>query len=480
MLTDPPESTPPADKFHPPFPVPLKAKAHGWLRLLRGRSSWLEVLYERSYKMKMGHVRSPGLDTFMVNEPSLVKKILVDEANQFPKHQVLHKMLYPLLGNSIFTTNGPLWEKQRRMINPAFEHARLKTVFPMMLTSVAEMLERFGALADGQPHDMDIETTHVTADVIFRTIFSLPLARQEARAIFDAFNVYQEAAPHISMFLTFRLPMWMIETLFMRRGKAAAADIRRHLEAVIRPRYEAHQRGEGAGERDILAALLEARDPQTGDTFNFEELVDQAAIFFLAGHETSASALSWSLYLLAKCPHIQERVHQEALSVLGDRQPVYEDMRSFERARDVFREALRLYPPVGFFIREVMQTQCMRDKTMKPGSVVMISPWLMQRHVDLWDEPNAFDPDRFGCPAGEVSLQNAWLPFGKGQRICVGAAFATQEAILILMQLVRYFRFEPVPNEDPKPVGRVTIRSANGTRLIVHRREPRPGVTAPA
>lgn len=113
----------------------------------------------------------------------------------------------------------------------------------------------------------------------------------------------------------------------------------------------------------------------------------------------------------------------------------------------------------------------MRDKTVKAGSVVMVSPWFIQRHVDLWEEPNAFDPDRFGCPAGEASLQNAWLPFGKGPRICVGAAFATQEAMLALVQLVRYFRFEVLPGEDPEPVGRVTIRSANGTRLVIHRRD---------
>jgi cytochrome P450 len=216
---------------------------------------------------------------------------------------------------------------------------------------------------------------------------------------------------------------------------------------------------------------MEARDRETGVAFTFEELVDQTAVFFLAGHETSASSLSWSLYLLAKCPHFQEQVHAEALAILGDRQPVYEDMRHLERTRDVFREALRLYPPAGFIVREAAETQCMRDKTVKAGSVVMVSPWFIQRHVDLWEEPNAFDPDRFGCPAGEASLQNAWLPFGKGPRICVGAAFATQEAMLALVQLVRYFRFEVLPGEDPEPVGRVTIRSANGTRLVIHRRD---------
>jgi cytochrome P450 len=479
MLTDPPESTPPADKFHPPFPPPLKTKA-GLLRLLRGRKSWLHILFERGFKMKMGHVKAPGLDIFMVNEPSLVRKILVEEGNQFPKHSLFHKMMYPLLGNSVFTTNGPLWEKQRRMINPAFEHARLKTVFPMMMTSVAQMLERFGALTDGKPHDVDIETTHVTADVIFRTIFSLPLTREEAGALFSAFNRYQETAPRLSLFVLFRLPMWLIEHLFMRRSRKAAAAIRNQLALVIRPRYEAHQRGDSGSERDILGSLLEARDSETGDTFSFEELIDQVAVFFLAGHETSASTLSWSLYMLAKCPHIQDRVFEEVVAVLGDREPAYEDMRSFDRAKDVFREALRLYPPVGSFIREVTQTQCMRDKTMKKGSAVMISPLFLGRHRDLWDDPWAFDPDRFGCPAGQASLQNAWIPFGKGQRICVGAAFATQEAILVLVQLVRHFRFEAVPDQDPQPVGRMTIRSANGTRLIVHRREPRPGVTAPA
>lgn len=267
-------------KFEPPFPAPLKSKAGSLLRLLRGRRSWMDVLFVRGYKMKMGHVRTPGLDIFMVNEPSLVRKILVDDAARFPKHRLLHKMFSALFGNSIFTSNGSQWEQQRRMINPAFEHARLKTVFPMMVTAVAEMLERFSVMADGKSHDVDIETTHLAADVIFRTIFSMPLQRQEAQAIFDAFNRYQDAAPHVALFVSPKPLIWLFETLFMGRARVAATQIRQQIEAVIRPRYEAFQRGEAGDERDLLAALMEARDRETGVAFTFEELVDQTAVFF--------------------------------------------------------------------------------------------------------------------------------------------------------------------------------------------------------
>jgi cytochrome P450 len=195
-------------------------------------------------------------------------------------------------------------------------------------------------------------------------------------------------------------------------------------------------------------------------------------MLFLAGHETSASALTWALYLLAKAPDIQERMHQEVVSVLGDRVPEASDMKAMELTWNVFRETLRLFPPVGFMARESAQACPMRDKTVKAGASVVVSPWLIQRHRELWDNPDAFDPDRYANDQSRESLRNAYLPFGMGPRVCMGAAFALQEAALILSSLVRAYRLEPVPGHVPQPVGRLTIRSANGVELTLHRRAP--------
>jgi len=200
-------------------------------------------------------------------------------------------------------------------------------------------------------------------------------------------------------------------------------------------------------------------------------LVDQVAMLFLAGHETSASALSWALYLVSHRPEIQERMHAEAMAIMGEREPDYSDIKSMELIWNVFRETLRLYPPVGFFAREASETQGMRDKTVEEGASVIIAPWLIHRHRELWERPDEFDPDRYGSASARESLKCAYLPFSLGPRVCMGATFALQEAGLILATLVKHYRFEAPPGYTPEPVGRLTVRSENGVRVIVHKRK---------
>ncbi|MFM9901219.1 MAG: cytochrome P450, partial [Polaromonas sp.] len=204
------------------------------------------------------------------------------------------------------------------------------------------------------------------------------------------------------------------------------------------------------------------------------ELVNQVAMLFLAGHETSASALTWALYMVAKSPDVQARMHAEVMALESTHNPDKpvdaSEMKSLALTWNVFRETLRLFPPVGFIARESTQTCPMRDKTVGQGASVVVSPWLIQRHRDLWDDPDAFNPDRYANDASRESLKNAYLPFGMGPRVCMGAAFALQEAVLILSSVARHYHLEAVPGHVPQPVGRLTIRSDNGVRLTLHRR----------
>ena len=239
----------------------------------------------------------------------------------------------------------------------------------------------------------------------------------------------------------------------------------------MRERYERFERGQPLQEEDILSYLVKGVDPKTGYRFSVEELIDQTAFLFLAGHETSASALSWSLYLLAMCPDVQERVMAEAREVVGDRAPEFSDIRHLKFTRNVFREALRLYPPVGFLPREATRNEEIRDKHLEPRDVLLISPWLIHRHRSVWEKPDVFDPDRFETENCKHAVKNhAYFPFSMGPRICTGAGFATQEAVLLLAALIKTFRFDPVPGHVPQPVGRLTIRSENGIRLRLTRR----------
>ncbi len=447
--------------FCPVYPKPRKSKTPVWKAFFSARHSWLDALYERSYAMHMGQVSLINSTLFMVNEPACVNRVLSDQVDNYPKHALMGEALKPLLGESIFTTNGAQWQRQRKMMNPSFAQARIQVAFDHMQRATDAMLQRIASWDMATQHDIQEEMTLVTADVIFRTIFSMGINTQQAKPIFAAFTEYQALSPRLTLPLVYGLK-WLVPFWLRRRSNRAAQDIRQHLAAMIAPRFDAYAAIASAPANDILGSLLQATDPDTGAHFARDELLNQVAMLFLAGHETSASALSWALHLLAHSPDIQERMHLEVQRVAGAAPLQAHQLKDLELTWNVFKESLRLFPPVGFFAREVAEGDTMRDKILKKGDSVVISPWLIHRHRTLWDRPDEFDPDRFTTAEGRASARDAYLPFSSGPRVCIGVAFAHQEAALILASLVRTYQFTPMPNHTPQPIGRLTIRSANG------------------
>ncbi len=469
--------------FIPPKPKPHKRKLSPFRRILEVRHSAISVLFDRSYSMHLGDVWTPSRKVYFVNQPSLVNSVLVKDAARFPKSIAMGSMLELLMGTGVFVSNGALWRKQRRMLDPAFNQARIQDVFPLMRLATEEMAARLRSHADGEFLPIDEETTHVTADIIFRTIYSRPLTADESQRIFRAFGRFQELAYAQGVWKMAGVPNWLSPGRFFAARHARV--IRGLLERGVQDRLDEQASGKKLERKDILASLLEARDPVSGERFSRKDLVDQISVLFLAGHETSASVLGWALYLIAMRPDIQERLHAESVAAFGDRAPEFGDMRRLRLARDVFRETLRLYPPVAFMSRDATQNEVMRDKLVKPGESLFVSPWLIQRHTTLWDRPDVFDPDRFSDPASKESQRTAYLPFSAGPRVCLGASFAMQEGMLILAYLTRHFRFEPVADHVPRPIARLTLRSENGVRLQVFRRgaaaaASRPGDAPPA
>lgn len=454
-----------AEHFTPPYPKPHKTKGSLLRQFIFGMKSWIHVLKDTSYRMKMGHYKLPKGDLFMVNEPSLVKKVLKTDAAIFPKHAIVHEVLKPLLGESIFTTNGEQWQRQRQMMDDAFTHTHLKRVFPLMQAAIGDMIVRLEKSA-GSERDIDVEMTHVTADIIFRTILSQPLSAGDAKQIFEAFTVFQDCAQRVMLLKGYGLPSYFSR----RKSLKAAAKIRPILAAIIKQRYDAFQSGDDTENRDILAALIRATDKNTGESFDYEELVDHVSMLFLAGHETSASALTWSLYLIGKCPHTQAALHKEVDEVIGNDSIAYEHVKKLSFTRDVFKEALRLYPPVGFFLRQAAEVSCMRDKEIHKGDMVVVAPWLMHRNQQEWQEADSFCPARFHEQQAPKAVRTSYIPFGTGPRVCVGQGFAMQEAILCLASIVQHFTIEASEGHVPKPIGRVTIRPENGVRLTLRKR----------
>ncbi|EMW0128151.1 cytochrome P450 [Campylobacter jejuni] len=452
----------------PFFPKPYKNKASTLLTFLLKRRSWLDGLYERSYKMQTGYVKMPNFDLYVINDTKEVKRMMVDEVREFPKSAFLHELLSPLLGESIFTTNGEVWKKQRELLRPSFEMTRISKVFNLMSEAVSDMMKRFEKYPNASIIEVDEAMTFITADVIFRTIMSSKLDEEQGKKILDAFVTFQEQSVHTAMRRMFRFPKWLSYVLGDRKRAKAGDVIRQALSDIIKPRYDAVSSGKAENFEDILGSLLLVVDAQTNQRFSFEEILDQVAMLFLAGHETTASSLTWTLYLLSLYPDEQEKAYKEIIQVLQGENIQISHLKQFRYLTHIFKESLRLYPPVGFFAREAKKDTQVRDKLIKKGSGVVIAPWLIHRHEEFWTNPHGFNPSRF---EGEYK-KDAYLPFGVGERICIGQGFAMQEAILILANILKTYKLELEEGFVPDVVGRLTIRSANGMRIKFSKREP--------
>ncbi len=448
----------------PPKPPARQGRVSLWRYLRLFRQDILSAQPARLYRAWMAEFRTPFFRSYLCNEPALVDLVLRERPDDFPKSNRIREGLTPLLGNSVFVTNGATWRRQRRIIDPAFEGGRLRDTFPAMRAAGQAAVERLRAHATGEPVEIEAETSHVAADVIFRTLFSIPIEHGTARQVFDAFREHQRSQPVLNLGAFLPLPRWF-PRFHGRRARVTAAHIRHLIETLTAERMAAI--GAGRAPDDLATKIMTAADPQTGERFDLPEMVDQVAIFFLAGHETSASALAWALYLLALYPDWQDRVAAEAESVLGAVEPAFSDAGRLRIARDVFRETLRLYPPVPMMVRQAARCEDFRNREVPAGSQIVLSPWHLHRHERLWERPDDFDPARFATENGRTCLRAAYIPFSAGPRVCTGAGFAMIEGPLILSMLVGAFRFQPDRARPAMPVAHLTVRGKDGIWLKI-------------
>ena len=420
--------------------------------MLRRDGDLLSLLPAEVYRRESGRIGLSRRSIVYVNAPDLVRGILADPEGIFPKSDLMTGALAPLVGNSIFVSSGAVWRRQRRMIDPAFSQLRLAAAFPDMAAALDDTEARLDAhAAKGEAFSLDLAMSHLTADIICRTVFSTSLRSQAARDVFDAFTVFERNVAHVEIpRLIFARPF--AEIPHQPGVLAACALIRRHLDALV----ETH-----AGATpfdDIAAAVMGAADSETGAPFSRAEVLDQLGVLFLAGHETTASTLIWAFYIIARQPELAARIRAEIAGVAGSDAIGFEHARRLSFVRNVFRETLRLYPPITFIPRVATRATSIGGMHVKRGAMVMIAPWIIHRHHSYWRDPDAFDPDRFS-PAREGELvPGAYIPFGQGPRVCVGAAFATTEAVLILARLVRRYDFSVRDPEKVRPIARLTTR----------------------
>jgi cytochrome P450 len=446
--------------MHPPKPT-ARADKVSLLRYLRlFRQDILSAQPARLYRAWMAEFRTPFFRSYLINQPDLIATVLKQRPDAFPKSDRIGEGLRPLLGNSVFLTNGKTWKRQRRIIDPAFEGGRLRDTFPAMWDAAKAACARM----NDEEQEIEAQMSHAAADVIFRTLFSIPIEHETAAEVFTEFRTYQRTQPILNIAAFVPMPSW-IPRGHRRKTKAAAKVIRGLITRLTTERMEAI--AQGTAPDDLATKIMTTADPQTGQTFSTDEMVDQVAIFFLAGHETSASALSWALYLLAQFPDWQDRMAAEAqvLDVCD-----FAVMSKLKLSRDVFREALRLYPPVPMMVRETTRHETFRGRDVPVGSQIVISPWHLHRQSRLWDDPDGFDPGRWRTENGKSCQREAYIPFSTGARVCPGAGFAMVEGPLVLSMLLKKFRFELIDGKVPVPVAHLTVRARDGIWLKVSNR----------
>jgi len=416
----------------PPKPAARPDRVSLWRYLRLFRQDILSAQPARLYRAWMAEFKTPFFRSYLANDPELIDLVLKDRPEDFPKSDRIGAGLEPLLGQSVFLTNGDLWKRQRRIIDPAFEGGRLRDTFPAIWAAGEAAVGRMADAATDTPQEIEAMTSHAAADVIFRTLFSIPIENDLATAVFTKFKAHQRSQPILNL--------------------AAFRQLTEQRYAAITA---------GTMPDDLATKIMTTADPETGETFDLDEMVDQVAIFFLAGHETSASALAWALYLLALHPEWQDKIAVEA----AEMPPDFSKLSTLKITRDVFRETLRLYPPVPMMVRETTQEEVFRSRPVRPGAQVVLSPWHLHRHERLWSDPDAFDPARWQRDTDADARRSAYMPFSAGPRVCTGAGFAMIEGVVLLAQLVRAFRFTVVPEQEPVPVAHLTVRAKDGVWL---------------
>lgn len=436
------------------------------LRVIRqGDGDLLSLVPIDAYRKPYTYLGYSRRSILLINDPEIARDVLTDPLEIFPKNDLMVGALEPLVGDSIFVSSGATWRRQRAMIDPAFSQMRIDKAFASMNAAVADyerVLDR--RAADGTVFSLDLAMSELTADVICRTIFSSSLASQTARDVFESFAEFERSVASVSLRqLIFGKPWADVKQ--PANVLAACQRIRRHIGDLLDPRLAE----DAAGADDIAAAVIAARDPETGKTFTREELIDQMGVFFLAGHETTASVLTWVFYILAVRPELVDRLRAEVDAVVGAGPVELRHVKQLAFVRNVFREGLRLYPPITFIPRVAAEKTRIGQFTVKKGAMIMVSPWTAHRNEAQWRRAEYFDPDRFDKAARGDADVGVLMSFGLGPRVCVGAAFATIESGLILARLVRRYRFEVLDPGRVRPVARLTTRPAEEIRCRVTR-----------
>jgi cytochrome P450 len=430
------------------------------------RESAIESFAQEAYEQDILERKMFGRRLFLVNDPAAIKRVLIDNSVNYQKTEITRRILEPGLGKGLITSEGETWRQHRRAMSPAFDHRSVAAYTPVMTAAAEELLAEWGKVPSGTGVDVQTAMMEVTLNIISRTMFSSDSDDIVTIMGRSAGRYQAEMRPNVMDMLGW--PRWL--AAWPRRNVAQRT--LGEFDQVIDRLIEERTRNPGAYPKDLLARLVAARDEQSGGSMTAQEVRDHVITIFLAGHETTAMAMTWTWFLLSQHPVEEARLHAELDSVLGGRAPTHEDLSKLTYTRMVVDESMRIYPPVHTMARAAIGEDTLVGRRIPKGSTVMIAPWLLHRHVKLWENPGRFDPERFSPERSATRARFAYLPFGGGKRICIGAAFALAEATILLATLAQRCTLRVVPGHRVEPQGLITLRARHGMKMLL---TPRTG-----
>jgi cytochrome P450 len=402
--------------------------------------------------------------TFVVNEPTGVRHVLLDNAQNYKKSELSGRILEPGLGRGLITTDGELWRRHRRIMAPAFDPRSVAGYAPVMTEVTEEMLAQWDTLPERSEVDVAVAMMHTTLHIISRAMFSSD-SDEIVDVVERGVSEYQTTVrPNLLDLL--HVPEWLTELISPRMAEGILDEFDASVDRLLTERGRAPD----AEPKDLLARLIAARDTETGGGMTAQEVRDQVVTIFMAGHETTAQALAWTWYLLSQHPAVEAKLHEELASVCEGRTPRHEDVANLPYARMVLEEAMRLYPPAHTLGRQPIAADEVLGHRIPAGATVLIVPWMLHRKPSLWERPDRFEPERFSAERAAARPRFTYLPFGAGPRICIGAAFAMEEGILILATIAQRYRLRLKPGHPVEPQGLITIRPRYGLPMILERR----------
>lgn len=399
-------------------------------------------------------------DVYLVRRPEHVKYVLQENAGHFSKQTRGYDALRAILGNGLVTSEGAFWLRQRRLAQPAFHRQRIAQFASTMVDLTGQLLERWEKeAARGGIVDLSQEMMALTLRVVGWTLLSTEIG-PDSPVVAEALNeLLHQVMPRTTRLL--QLPLSVPTPMNLALARA-----RRQLDGIVLRIIEERRRSGQLGD-DLLGMLMAARDEDTGEAMSDAQLRDEVMTIFLAGHETTANALTWTLYLLSQHPSVRAKLEAEVEAALGNRTPRFEDLPQLGYVLAVINESMRLYPPVWMLVRRVEVDEAVGGFRLPRGSFVAVSPLVMHRDPVLFPDPERFDPERFVGAAPNALPRFAFIPFSGGPRICIGNGFALMEAQLVLSMIVQRFRLDLVPGHRVERDPAVTLRPKFGMRMTI-------------